>query len=293
MSWTAIENAISAATGESFTASAASPIMGGSINEAMRLDGNLGTYFVKLNKPALVDMFESEAEGLAEINATGEVLTPAPVCWGEGGEQSWLVLEFINSGYQHSWSSARLGEQLAALHRHSAQRFGWRRDNYIGRTPQPNNESGQWVNFYAEQRLGFQLALAKGQGASASLLSAGELLLADLPVFFSDYQPMPSLLHGDLWGGNWACDPGGNPVIFDPAVYYGDREADIAMTEIFGGFDAEFYRAYNDTWPLDPGYPVRKTLYNLYHVLNHYNLFGGGYASQAGDMINNLLSEIR
>jgi len=293
MSWTAIENAISAATGESFTASAASPIMGGSINEAMRLDGNLGTYFVKLNKPALVDMFESEAEGLAEINATGEVLTPAPVCWGEGDGQSWVVLEFIESGYQHSWSSARLGEQLAALHRHSAQHFGWRRGNYIGKTPQPNNESGQWVDFYAEQRLGFQLALAGERGAPASLLSAGEQLLADLPAFFSDYQPAPSLLHGDLWGGNWACDPGGNPVIFDPAVYYGDREADIAMTELFGGFDAEFYRAYNETWPLDAGYPVRKTLYNLYHVLNHYNLFGGGYASQAGDMINNLLSEIR
>lgn len=293
MSWTAIENAISAATGESFTASAASPIMGGSINEAMRLDGNLGTYFVKLNKPALVDMFEAEAEGLAEINATDEVLTPAPVCWGEGDGQSWVVLEFIESGYQHSWSSARLGEQLAALHRHSAQHFGWRRGNYIGKTPQPNNESGQWVDFYAEQRLGFQLALAGERGAPASLLSAGEQLLADLPAFFSDYQPAPSLLHGDLWGGNWACDPGGNPVIFDPAVYYGDREADIAMTELFGGFDAEFYRAYNDTWPLDAGYPVRKTLYNLYHVLNHYNLFGGGYASQAGDMINNLLSEIR
>ncbi len=292
MSWKAIKQAIGKATGKSFSASAASPVMGGSINEAMRLDGSTGTYFVKLNKPALADMFEAEAAGLAEIHATGEIRTPQPVCWGEGGGQSWLVLEFIEPGYQHGWSSERLGEQLAALHRHTADSFGWRRDNYIGRTPQPNDTSEDWARFFGTRRLQFQLDLAGDNGASTALVKAGRELVAALPGFFSGYRPAPSLLHGDLWGGNWACDAGGNPVIFDPAVYFGDREADLAMTELFGGFDAAFYRAYTAHWPLDPGYPVRKHLYNLYHVLNHFNLFGGGYGGQAHGMIKNLLSEL-
>jgi protein-ribulosamine 3-kinase len=257
MSWTAIEQAISNATGKSFSASAASPVMGGSINEAMRLDGSSGSYFVKLNKPALMGMFEAEAAGLAAIDATGEILTPKPVCWGAGGGQSWLVLEFIEPGYQHTWSSERLGEQLAAMHRHTAGHFGWQRDNYIGRTPQPNPASNDWVAFYAGQRLGFQLGLAQGNGAPAALVDAGGELVAALPGFFRDYTPAASLLHGDLWGGNWSCDTSGRPVIFDPAVYFGDREADLAMTELFGGFDAAFYQAYNAAWALDPGYAVR------------------------------------
>ena len=267
--------------------------MGGSINEALRLEGERSTYFVKLNQPALADMFAAEAQGLAEIEATCEVITPAPICWGEDGRQGWLVLAFIESGYQQSWSAGRLGEQLAAMHRHTSARFGWTRDNYIGRTQQGNTASNNWVDFYASERLGFQLELAAEQGAPGQLVTAGEQLMAALPAFFTDYQPVPSLLHGDLWGGNWACDTAGNPLIFDPAVYYGDREADIAMTELFGGFDADFYRAYNAAWPLDAGYQGRKTLYNLYHVLNHFNLFGGGYASQAMSMTNKLLAEIR
>jgi len=272
--------------------SAFSPIMGGSINEAMRLDGSSGSYFVKLNRPALADIFAAESEGLAELRSCGAVRVPRDICWGQDGSHSWLVLEFIEAGHQHSWSSGRLGEQLASMHRHTAESFGWHRDNFIGRTPQANRLSTDWVEFYAEQRLAIQLDLARERGAPGRLVDCGLRLIDDLTSFFHPYTPRPSLLHGDLWGGNWDCDAQGKPVIFDPAVYYGDREADLAMTELFGGFDAAFYQAYRGAWPLDPGYKQRKTLYNLYHVLNHFNLFGGGYAGQAQGMIDALLAEL-
>jgi fructosamine-3-kinase len=292
MSWTDIENAISKATGRAFKAATASPLTGGCINEAVRLEGTGGDYFVKLNKPGLRDMFAAEAAGLAELRASGTVKVPEPICWGEDGGQSWLVLGYIESGHERSGSSTRLGEYLAAMHRCTAERFGWHRDNHIGRTPQPNTPSPDWTDFYGRQRLGFQLELARDSGAPSGLYERGKRLTERLPAFFSGRLPVPSLLHGDLWGGNWACDTEGNPFIFDPAVYYGDREADIAMTELFGGFDAAFYRAYNGAWPLEPGYEQRKILYNLYHVLNHFNLFGGGYAAQAQAMVDNLLAEL-
>ena len=149
------------------------------------------------------------------------------------------------------------------------------------------------MEFYRRERLGFQLALAAQHGYRGQLQALGEQLLALLPAFFSTYRPVASLLHGDLWGGNHAATADGEPVIFDPAVYYGDREADLAMTELFGGFGEGFYRAYRVAWPLDPGYPVRKHLYNLYHVLNHLNLFGGGYATQAERLMRGLLAEVR
>jgi fructosamine-3-kinase len=144
--------------------------------------------------------------------------------------------------------------------------------------------------FWRDQRLGYQLKLAARSGRD--FLKKGERLLADLGAFFQNYRPAPSLLHGDLWSGNVGVARQ-QPVVFDPAVYYGDRETDVAMTELFGGFSGRFYQAYRETWPLDDGYPVRKTLYNLYHVLNHFNLFGGGYGSQAEHMMDSLLSELR
>jgi protein-ribulosamine 3-kinase len=155
-----------------------------------------------------------------------------------------------------------------------------------------NSPGENWVDFYREQRLQFQLELAERNGCGRQLSSRGEQLLAGLHVLFGDYSPEPSLLHGDLWSGNHAWTRAGEPAIFDPAVYYGDREADLAMTELFGGFSGGFYDAYENAWPIDPGYRVRKTLYNLYHILNHFNLFGGGYASQAQGMVDRLLAEI-
>jgi fructosamine-3-kinase len=185
-----------------------------------------------------------------------------------------------------------MGRLLAHLHRTTGPRFGWKRDNTIGSTPQLNAWTDRWVDFLRDQRLGYQLQLAAQQDYGTRLQSKGERLCAGLDAFFSAYQPVPSLLHGDLWGGNAGYLTSGEPVVFDPAVYYGDREADLAMTELFGGFGADFHAAYREAWPLDPGYGTRKTLYNLYHILNHAHLFGGGYVGQAQSMLDRLLAEI-
>jgi len=292
MDWRAVETAISSATGVDFTVGEARAVGGGCINEAYCLAGGQRRYFVKLNRAGLEDMFAAEAAGLAAIGDTGAVRCPAPVCHGNDGHRSWLVLEYLDLAAPRGETSALLGAQLAALHRHSSQAFGFHRDNFIGATPQPNRADTDWVSFLRERRLGFQLGLAAQHGAPRRLYDSGLRLLEGMANFFDDYQPVPSLLHGDLWGGNRGCTPSGEPVIYDPAVYYGDREADVAMTELFGGFDERFYHSYRQSWSLDPGYETRKVLYNLYHVLNHYNLFGGGYAAQAQGMIERLLAEL-
>ena len=289
--WNDIAEQIHLATGTPFTASSHRGVGGGSINDAYMISDGEQKYFVKLNRAQLVDMFEAEAAGLAEIAASLSVRVPRPICHGVSGNNSFIVLEYLElvSGE----SANALGQQLANMHQTTRERFGWDRDNTIGSTPQSNTWSDDWIEFYGKQRLLFQLGLPGAQRFGMQLVSAGEELVDNLGVFFESYHPDPSLLHGDLWGGNYATTRNGGPVIFDPAVYYGDREADIAMTELFGGFGRQFYDAYNEAWPLDPGYAVRKTLYNLYHVLNHLNLFGGGYGNQANSMIGRLQSEYR
>jgi fructosamine-3-kinase len=262
---------------------------GGCINRAVLVSDGSRSFFVKLNAASLLPMFEAEAAGLVELQSAGAIRVPEPVCTGTSDGNAWLVMEYIP---MRGPADARLaGEQLALMHRKQAAAFGWRLDNTIGSTPQPNGWMEEWGAFLREQRLGFQLQLAARNGYGGRLQTKGEKLLASLDQLV-DHAPVPSLLHGDLWGGNIGYDDDGNPVIFDPAVYYGDREADLAMTELFGGFGRAFYDAYNDAWPLDSGYEVRKTLYNLYHILNHLNLFGGGYAGQAQGMIERLLAEI-
>jgi fructosamine-3-kinase len=288
-----IAKQIAAATGRPFHAGAERSVGGGCINSASVLEGNGQRYFVKVNEASLADMFAAEAEGLREIAASGAIKVPEPVCWGTSGHQAYLAMEYLELGGGGRGSMATFGEQLAAMHRHVSDQFGWKRDNTIGSTPQSNTPDRDWIRFLQQQRLGFQLQLAARKGYGGRLQSRGEQLLEQVPAFFSDYLPKPSLLHGDLWSGNYAMDHDGNPVIFDPAVYYGDREADLAMTELFGGFGREFYAAYNQAWPLDAGYQLRKTLYNLYHIINHLNLFGGGYGGQAERMIDSLLSEVR
>jgi len=236
-------------------------------------------------------MFEAERDGLDALTATRAIRVPQPLCCGIAEGQAYLVMEYIEMGRANSCSDREAGEQLAALHCHSADSFGWRRDNVIGLTPQKNHCTEEWADFWREQRLGYQLALAASNGYGERLQSQGERLLELVPTFLN-HSPLPSLLHGDLWSGNMAYDLKGHPVIYDPAVYYGDRETDLAMTELFGGFSADFYAAYRQQWPLDSGYQTRKTLYNLYHILNHLNLFGGGYLSQAQSMVDHLLAEV-
>ncbi len=279
-----------AATGEGFDVLGQQSMGGGCINSAWRLDTSQGSFFVKTNSAELLQMFEAEAEGLRELAAANAIRVPVPVCSGVAEGQAYLVMEYLRTGSRGSM--AVFGEQLAQMHRHTSEQYGWRRDNTIGSTPQPNAWCADWQTFWRERRLGFQLQLAKRKGASRSLCDKGQQLLEGLDVFFSGYTPQASVLHGDLWSGNYAMTQDGQPVIFDPAVYFGDREADLAMTELFGGFSKDFYAAYNASWRIDPGYSLRKTLYNLYHILNHFNLFGGGYADQAERMIERLLSEV-
>lgn len=286
----AICRSIAAVTGGPGQPGRGQGMAGGCINRAQRLECDGITYFVKLNQAGLLPMFEAEAQGLRELAAPHTLRVPQPVSWGREDDTAWLVMEYLELGGHGSM--AELGEGLAALHRLPQTRFGWSRDNNIGSTPQRNSPSDSWLDFWRDRRLGFQLELAARNGFGGRLQALGAELLERLPALFEDYHPVPSLLHGDLWSGNYSFTRAGEPVIFDPAPYCGDREADLAMTELFGGFDGEFYAAYQRAWPLDPGYAQRKTLYNLYHILNHANLFGGGYANQAQGMMERLLREL-
>jgi fructosamine-3-kinase len=248
--------------------------------------------FVKVADAAKLAMLEAEAAGLGELAQASAVRVPAVRAIGATARHAFLALEWLEFGASSTTSESQLGELLAWQHRVSAPRFGWHRDNTIGSTPQPNAWSDDWVSFFREHRLAFQLGLARTNGHDGALLRRADELLELMGAFFASHRPVPSLLHGDLWGGNWAADSSGRPVLFDPAVYFGDREADLAMTRLFGGFGNAFYTAYHATWPLDQAAGTRRALYNLYHVLNHLNLFGGGYGEQARSMIDRLLAEL-
>ena len=290
--WQDIELAIREAVGTPFSIESRAGIGGGCINSAFRIDGNGRSYFVKTNTPDKADMFAAEAAGLDAIGHTMTVRVPRPVCHGACPAAGWIVLEHLELRPADDKSMRALGHNLARLHRATGPRYGWDRDNTIGATPQINAWADDWIAFWRERRLGFQLGLAASKGYGGSLIANGERLMEKLPAYFAGYSPAPSLLHGDLWSGNAAMETGGEPVIYDPAVYYGDREADLAMTGLFGGFPQSFYDAYRAEYPLDPGYETRKHLYNLYHVLNHLNLFGGSYGAQADRVIERLLTEV-
>lgn len=285
----AVEAAISSAILQSFSIERLRETDGGCINQAWIIEGGSARYFVKTNASHHSDMFAAEAEGLIALESAKALRVPHPIAHGENQGEAFLVLEFLELNGPANFQE--MGRRLARQHRVTADQFGWKRDNTIGSTPQPNPWTGNWIEFLRYQRIGYQLKLAEKNGISGKLQRLGEELLSRLEVFFQDYQPVPSLLHGDLWGGNAAYTRSGEPVVFDPAVYFGDREVDLAMTELFGGFNAGFYAAYREAWPLAAGYHTRKTLYNLYHILNHANLFGGGYIAQAEGMIRRLLAE--
>ncbi|MDR1709596.1 MAG: fructosamine kinase family protein [Candidatus Accumulibacter sp.] len=264
---------------------------GGSISRACIVETPGGKYFVKLGRGGPPGLFDAEADGLAALARCREIRVPCVAGRGTAGDYAWLALEAIDLRPLTPGEAAAAGRALAALHRIAGQEFGWPRGNYIGRTPQSNRPNADWAAFFRDERLRPQLELARRRGAPAALIGRGETLAARVPALLAGHRPEPSLLHGDLWSGNAAADAAGNLVLFDPAVYHGDREADLAMTELFGGFPPQFHAAYRKEHPLPEGYPARRTLYNLYHVLNHYNLFGGAYARQAERMIGELLGE--
>jgi len=297
--WVSIAQNIEQMTGKPFSVQQQQNLSGGSISSAFMLTGSVASngnnygekkYFVKTNRTGCGEMFAAEAEALTIMAATNTIILPRPICTGDDQAQSYIVMEYLE--LNGICNQAQLGEQLAVMHRVTADKFGWERDNTIGATHQPNAWQDSWIDFWREQRLGFQLALAAKNGYGGELQTLGEKLLIEMPALFRGRDIKPSMLHGDLWGGNVAGLKSGSPVIFDPAFYYGDREADLAMTYVFGGFSADFYASYENAFTLDSGFDVRKTFYNIYHIINHLNLFGGGYQAQAIQMLKQVLSEI-
>jgi len=278
-----IPEALNAALEAEFRAvvSADQTVFGGDINQAARVtlaDGR--AIFVKWNRGADGDFFSAEAHGLRTLAAAGAVRVPEVYAVGEA--PAFLAMEWIDTerGYASDDFAETLGRQLALLHRATAGQHGLDADNYIGSLPQSNTPSASWVAFFRDRRIGAQMDIARQRGR---LPKEREALLTRLQswldVFLDDQVIRPSLLHGDLWSGNYMITRDGQPVVIDPAAYYGHREVDLAMTELFGGFPPRFYAADNAVYPLD-GYEQRRGLYQLYPLLVHMNLFGGGYAAR-------------
>ena len=281
----AVEATVGAFLGRSFRMTESRPCGGGCINTARIISDGESSFFVKLNRAEAIPMFIAEAAALQAMATTASIRVPVSVGTGSAGSHSFIVLEALEFGQPTSDGWSVMGRQLAALHRCTASAFGWDRDNTIGTTPQSNRRHRNWLDFFREERLRPQLERAARNGFH---FDRAEALLSGLPRWLDGHHPVPSLLHGDLWFGNAAFLEDGSPVLFDPASYFGDREADLAFTECFGGFPQAFYTAYEAARPLPKGYPARKELYNLYHILNHANLFGSGYAAQADAMIRRL-----
>jgi fructosamine-3-kinase len=288
--WTKIQQHIQQMTGREFVMCDRTPVSGGSINQAYHITDGNQHYFVKLNQASKEAMFEAEVTGLQEMHGSRSIRVPKPLGWGTDSEYSYIIMEWIPLGHGKTQTWFVMGQQLAQMHRQShPQGFGWHRNNTIGNTPQLNSWMESWGQFFAEQRIGYQVQLAQRRGGYFRHTAA---LIENIPILLAGHHPVPSLVHGDLWLGNAAFSQMGEPILLDPATYYGDREVDIAMTTLFGGFPLAFYQGYQETWPLAEGYQQRQVLYNLYHILNHFNLFGGGYASQAQDMIDQVLVRV-
>jgi protein-ribulosamine 3-kinase len=299
----AVAGLVSARTGQPFKVETIEQVGNGPRWRTLAIDnartGTPTRIFAKVGEADALRIFAAEVDGLERLRAADSVLrVPAVIACEtlsnneEAEDQAVLLLEWLDLAPLTPAAAALLGHALAALHRNTGERFGLERDNFIGATPQRNTPDKEWVSFWQMNRLIPQLELAAKHRYPSRMIDRGERLAADCGAFFRDHKPVPSLLHGDLWAGNVAQDDAGLPVVYDSAVYHGDREADIAMTELFGGFAAEFQSAYRNAWPLDAGYGVRKHFYNLYHLLNHANLFSGDYVLDSEKMIERLLAEL-
>lgn len=264
-----------------------SSVGGGCINDSQMLTTNTGKkYFIKSNSYLPADTFYKEANGLKEIASSKTIKVPLVI----SVDDDFILLEYINSGNRTRNFFEDFGRKFADMHKHYSQHFGFYEDNYIGSTPQLNivndEEKSNWQRFYFNKRLLYQIILAEKNGYLTKELNKAFVSLENkMDLIFDGYKAQPSLLHGDLWSGNYMIDQNGEACLIDPAVYYGDREADLAMTKLFGGFGYDFYQSYNEAYPLEPGYEFRENIYKLYHVLNHLNLFGTGYYHQAINLI--------
>jgi fructosamine-3-kinase len=264
-----------------------SSLSGGCISDAYKLTTSEGSnYLLKYNSGISNDMFEKEANGLKELTKPNAIRIPNVISF----DKDYILLEFITSGSKKKNFFEDFGRRFAEMHKFTTNEYGFYEDNYIGSNPQSNipgkREKTNWVDFYFNKRILYQVQLAEKLGNSTPELRKGIFKLEEkIEEIIGESEESPSLLHGDLWGGNYMVDENGDAVLIDPAVYYGHREADLGMTKLFGGFGSEFYKAYNENFPLDDGYEYRENIYKLYHVLNHLNLFGGGYYSQAISLI--------
>jgi len=282
----AIGQKISLAINKPFNIDHHRAISGGDINQSFYIsDSRINqSYFVKANHANRLAMFESEVLGLNAIIETEVITTPQVITSGVIEEISFLALSYLP--LSSSGNEFLLGQQLAKMHRATQASFGFTKHNFIGTTPQNDTHKDGWLTFWRDCRLLPQLELAYRNGYQNSLEKSADKLLECLPEYLGEHSPAASLVHGDFWGGNKGFLQNGTPVIFDPACYYGDRETDIAMTQLFGGFGRDFYQGYNAEWPLAPDYKTREPLYNLYHQLNHLNLFGSAYLESCVNSIN-------
>lgn len=270
------------------TIESAAAVGGGCIATACRLETDAAPFFLKYGDEEVARTFPGEAAGLEALATADSPLTvPSVLETGPptSGRPGFLVMEWINAGREGRRFWERFGEGLAALHRHTADEYGFPQDNFIGRSPQSNDWMDDWPTFFREQRLAPQVAMAREQNCwRPGWEDALEALYRRLPEILPA-TPEPSVLHGDLWKGNFMVTAVGTPALIDPATYYGHRETDLAMTELFGGYEDRFYEAYRSAWSLEPGYETRRDIYNLYHLLNHLNLFGGGYANSVEQIL--------
>jgi fructosamine-3-kinase len=286
----ALDRAVHHNLGEDHFLESMRPVGGGCIHRAYALECRGARLFAKVNDPTHWHNFTAEEDGLKALARTG-MTVPSVVSLGTTPGHAYLLLRFMDLGTLDGDSARALGRALATMHaRDAGTRYGWHCANYIGATPQSNGWHDDWASFWAEERIAPQLVLAKRNALGDSLQRLGARLLERIPALIAGHAPKPALVHGDLWAGNAGALGSGEPVVFDPAVYVGDAEVDLAMTELFGGFPAAFYAGYAGVSPIMPGYEARKPLYNLYHVLNHANLFGGGYVAQAERSMTRLLN---
>ncbi len=277
-----LEESLSLNTGESVQIYNAKSIGGGCINHASKLETNVGVFFVKWNSDCKPDMFLREAESLKELKkaSDGTLIIPKVICAKTvDSTPGFLIQEYLNAGYSNN-DDEKLGRGLAIIHRYSNEYFGFYKNNYCGATEQNNDWVDDWVTFFVEKRLRFLLHLIQNERPlTSSEMKIYDKLLIKIPRLITD-TATPVLIHGDLWSGNFMTTVHG-PALIDPAAYYADREMEFAIITMFGGFTSRFFAAYNEVNPVEPDWRQRNQLYQLYHVLNHYYLFGGSYGKQA------------
>lgn len=290
--WDDLEQELTSKTGDTASISHRASISGGDINQAFRVQFGDQNYFCKFNKNMPKDFFLTEFRALEMIRSVNVIQSPKPIAVGISGHFHYLILEYIP--LQSTGNIEYFGRQLAQFHRSSINHnsingfYGFNNDNYIGTMPQQNKPMENWCDFWIDQRIKPQMKMANKLGYAQQLTKYPSTLYRGIQNILDTHYPASVMVHGDLWSGNKSFNNLGEPVIYDPAMYFGDREVDLALSELFGGFAPGFYRAYKEFWALPAGYVQRRDVYNLYHLLNHLNSFGTAYLDRCRSIIDAL-----